>query len=80
MMDNRLNTATSSKRDKFTRQDTAAAINYISETLSPNRSNIKNAPRFDDLIVSLANAHENRRARQVTEWERMLRHNAQRTM
>ena len=25
----------------------------------------------DDIIVSLANAHENRRARQVSEWERV---------
>jgi hypothetical protein len=25
----------------------------------------------DDIIVSLANAHENRRARQVTEWQRV---------
>lgn len=29
--------------------------------------------RFDDLLVSLSSAHENRRARQVTEWERMRR-------
>ncbi len=29
---------------------------------------------FDDVIASLANAHENRRARQVTEWERMRQH------
>ena len=27
----------------------------------------------DELIVSLSNAHENRRARQVNEWERMYR-------
>jgi hypothetical protein len=27
----------------------------------------------DDVIASLANAHENRRARQVTEWEKMPR-------
>ncbi|MFL6373108.1 MAG: hypothetical protein ACJ73D_00430 [Pyrinomonadaceae bacterium] len=25
----------------------------------------------DDIITSLANAHENRRARQVTEWQRV---------
>lgn len=31
----------------------------------------KDAPRVDDLIVTLANAYENRRARQVTEWERL---------
>jgi len=26
---------------------------------------------IDDIISSLANAHENRRARQVTEWQRV---------
>lgn len=26
---------------------------------------------IDDIITSLANAHENRRARQVTEWQRV---------
>ena len=30
-----------------------------------------NARPFDDVIASLANATENRRARQVSEWERM---------
>ena len=58
------------KFDKLTRQDAATAINYISETLSSRRSQTKDNPRIDDLIVSLSNAHENRRARQVTEWER----------
>jgi hypothetical protein len=27
--------------------------------------------RSDDIISSLANAHENRRARQVTEWQQL---------
>ena len=31
------------------------------------------SPVFDDVIAALANAHENRRARQVTEWESMRR-------
>jgi hypothetical protein len=29
----------------------------------------------DDLIASLSNAYENRRARQVVEWERLYRQN-----
>ncbi|MEP6787386.1 MAG: hypothetical protein ABJB40_03065 [Acidobacteriota bacterium] len=62
--------------DKLTRQDAADAISYISETLA-SRSQSKDSPRFDDLIVSLTNAHENRRARQVTEWESMIRQNVQ---
>ncbi len=39
---------------------------------------IRNADRAEDVIASLANAHENRRARQVNEWERMFRQNVQR--
>ena len=69
-MANPLNTATDRKPDELTSQD-AAAINYISDTLASNRKYIKNPPRFDELIVSLTNAHENRRARQVSEWERL---------
>jgi hypothetical protein len=38
-----------------------------SQTISSN----KLSPPVDELIVSLANARENRRARQVSEWERM---------
>jgi len=70
-MVNRVNIQNDGERDKLTPQD-AAAINY-SETFSSTRSQPKTTTRFDDLIVSLANAHENRRARQVTEWERMRR-------
>ena len=36
----------------------------ISKTLHPIR------PPADDVILSLSNAYENKRARQVTEWER----------
>jgi len=57
-------------------------VNRIDRTTDGNRTNRQDAPAFsssplqrdipriDDLIVSLANAHENRRARQVSEWER----------
>lgn len=70
-MANRINQTADGTTDKFTPQDAAVALNYFSETLSSARSQKK--PRFDDLIVSLANAHENRRARQVSEWESMGR-------
>ena len=69
-MVNRINQNADGNRDKLTRQDTAA-INYISETFPSTRSQPKH---IDDLIVSLANTHENRRARQVTEWEKMRQH------
>ncbi|MEQ1923795.1 MAG: hypothetical protein ABL952_14920, partial [Pyrinomonadaceae bacterium] len=39
-----------------------------------SRSNNSNVRPFDDVIASLANATENRRARQVNEWERIGRH------
>ena len=46
---------------------------HVSDKQFTDRSHSGRNFRFDDLIVSLANAHENRRARQVTEWERMRR-------
>lgn len=52
-------------------QDAAPSYNYFPDTTSPKKSQPKENPRFDDLIVALAGAHENARARQVTEWERM---------
>ena len=67
-MANRTNAKRDGKTDRLTWQDAHAAINYISETLS---SAYPQQKRIDDVIASLANAHENRRARQVNEWERM---------
>lgn len=46
---------------------------HVSDKQFTDRSHLNRNFRFDDLIVSLANAHENRRARQVIEWERMRR-------
>ncbi len=43
------------------------------QTLASSRSHNTNVRPFDDVIASLANATENRRARQVNEWERMRR-------
>lgn len=40
--------------------DNASARSASQTSTNPN----------DDVIVTLANAHENKRARQVTEWER----------
>ena len=41
-----------------------------SQTLSTKPPN-RQTPPVDELILSLANARENRRARQVNEWERI---------
>lgn len=71
-MVHRVNTQNDGERDKRTQHD-GAAINYYSETPSSPRPNLKSSKRFDELMVSLANSHENRRARQVMDWERMGR-------
>ena len=73
-MVNRMNRNVARKVDKLTESD--AARNYIGKTL-PSR-NTKDNPVIDDVIAHLANAHENRRARQVNEWERMFRQKVQR--
>ena len=57
--------------DRTTAHDHARKNN--SQTLTDSRSHNTNARPFDDVIASLANATENRRARQVSEWERMRR-------
>lgn len=61
------NKIVASELDKLNAQDAAAIVNHA---LSSGRSQSKDNFINDDLIVSLADAYENRRARQVTEWER----------
>ena len=41
-------------------------------------SRSRSIEKNDDLIVSLSDAYENRRARQVVEWERLYTHNVYR--
>jgi hypothetical protein len=74
-MVNRINTNAGGELDKSGKQDTAAAINYFPERRTSRRLQTQDISGFDDLIVSLANTYENRRARQVVEWERMRRQN-----
>jgi len=45
--------------------ETPLSDNAASRTASRSNTNIN-----DEMIVTLANAYENKRARQVTEWER----------
>ncbi|MFN2501137.1 MAG: hypothetical protein ABR530_03890 [Pyrinomonadaceae bacterium] len=68
-MANRIDNNRTSGVEKPNRHD--AGKNYFSETGPFRSSYTRKQYPFDDLIVSLANAHENRRARQVTEWEQM---------
>ncbi|MGH7782546.1 MAG: hypothetical protein ACREO5_01705, partial [Candidatus Binatia bacterium] len=47
--------------DKLNDVDRAAVLSYVSEALSSQKNQNKENPN-DELIGSLANAHENRRA------------------
>lgn len=70
-MVNRIIRKSDGELDKLNREDAAAAIKYISV---PALSAQGKSTNFDDLIVSLSSAYENKRARQVTEWESIARH------
>lgn len=59
-------------------KNAAAKSPYESENTlnSAARTSASQSPQFknhtpDDIILSLANAYENKRARQVSEWERV---------
>lgn len=56
-----------------TSRKAANAIGRHPDTLSSQRSISLNSSHIDDVIGSLANAYENKRARQVLEWERLWR-------
>ena len=75
-MVNRNNINVGLGNDPLTKPDITANRGHISRNLSSRNSN--DNLLADDVIAQLANAHENRRARQVTEWERMFRGNVQR--
>ncbi len=66
---NKYNTAD----EKTELNENSAVINFILKPFS-QRIKQQNAPN-DDLIVSLSDAYENKRARQVFEWEKIRRQN-----
>lgn len=68
-----------SEIEKLNEKEIIAVVKYISQLLSSRISQKPDAPPNDDLIISLSAKHENRRARQVFEWEKVRRQNAQRT-
>ncbi len=76
-MVNRINRNLGREIDTLTKSDKTAR-GRLSQTRPSRNPNSKHNPPIDDVIAHLANAHENRRARQVTEWERMFRANVQR--
>ena len=72
------NTKIASEINKLNENESLAVLDYISTLLTKRSFKSKTNQSNDDLIVSLADAHENKRARQVLEWERVRRQNAQR--
>lgn len=74
----RKNDNVASEIDKLNENETLAVLNYISELLSTRLPKPKENTLNDDLIVSLQDAYENKRARQVFEWERVRRQNHKR--
>ncbi|HSK74101.1 MAG TPA: hypothetical protein VK892_20545 [Pyrinomonadaceae bacterium] len=74
-MVNRANQNIAKEIDKLNDNESIAVLNYISELLSTRLPKSKENPFQDDLIVSLQDAYENKRARQVFEWERTRRRN-----
>ncbi|MEZ5425796.1 MAG: hypothetical protein R2747_06000 [Pyrinomonadaceae bacterium] len=74
----RTNINIASEISKLNESETKAVVNYISELLSTRISQSNENNQADDLIVSLSDDYENKRARQVFEWERVRRQNIQR--
>lgn len=69
-----------SEINKLNENESLAVAGYISQLLTARLSKKSKETKInDELIVSLADAYENRRARQVVEWEKTRRQNAQRT-
>ena len=77
-MVNRKNRNVASEIDKLNENEALVVLDYISEILSTRRPKSKDNQPNDDLIVSLSDAYENKRARQVFEWERVRRQNPHR--
>ena len=76
----RTNPNIKSEIDKLNENETLAVVNYISQLLSNRISRQSDSQTNDDLIVSLSERRENRRARQVFEWEKVRRQNVHRAL
>lgn len=72
-MVNRINNSVAGEIDKLTENDSLAVLSYISELLSSRKPQHKDTLINDDFIMSLSDAYENIRDRQVIEWERLGR-------
>lgn len=58
--------------------DSEKTLNSAAARTSTSQSQQYRNYSVDDIILSLANAYENKRARQVSEWERVQAHRWQR--
>jgi len=66
----RINRNVDCEVDTLNKQDAAAILTHLRETRSSGRPRSKENFVNDELIVSLADAYENRRAQQVGQWEK----------
>jgi hypothetical protein len=62
-----------SKVEALTETEVGEVLDYISTMESSRRAKIPSAALEDDVVMALADAQENRRARQAFEWEAVRR-------
>jgi hypothetical protein len=62
--------------DKLNEHEASALLNFISESRPARKSKSIEITPSDDIILTLSDAYENKRARQVFEWERVRRQNS----
>ena len=75
-MVNQNDTNAARKIDRLSNEKTSRTRTFSSDNF-PSQTNLtKIAPINDDVIGSLSDAYENKRARQVSEWERRFVHHA----
>jgi hypothetical protein len=70
------NNRIASEIDKLNEHEASAVLNFISESRSARHHKSIEITPNDDIIRSLSDAYENKRARQVFEWERVRRQNS----
>ena len=71
-MVNRNDTNIARKPDTNLESGTSSLHSFNSENSHTRKLIVRNSSVSDDLIRSLSNAYENKRARQVSEWERLF--------
>jgi len=62
-----------SKLEALSETEVGEVLDYISAIESDRRGKITSSPLDDEVVMDLADARENRRARQAFEWEAVRR-------